>query len=79
MTTLAGNMRYHSAQILKVKHDAMMQLEQGISNKEVAIIFNIPANTLSKWQKKDNIVNAFKSSGRTKRQRIKQGTYEYIN
>ena len=37
-------------------------------------------NTLSTWKKnRDKIVTAFKCCGETKRQRIKEGTYEQVN
>ena len=51
-----------------------------LSNKDVSKKFNAPKNILSTWKKNwENIIAAFKSSGGTKRQQIKEGTYEQVN
>ena len=57
-----------------------MEIERGVSNKDVFKKFNVPKNTLSTWKKnRDKIAAAFKSSGGTKRQRIKERTYKQVN
>lgn len=80
MASVAGNKRRHKENTIEVKYAALKELERGVSNKDVSEKFNIPKNTLSTWKKnKDKIIAAFKSSGGTKRQRIKEGTYEHVN
>ena len=80
MTSIAGNKRRHREHNLDVKHAALMEIERGAANKDVSKKFNVPKNTLSTWKKnRDKIVTACKSSGGTKRQRIKEGTYEQVN
>ena len=76
----AGTKRGHSKKMLKVKYDALIQFERGMSNKGVARNFNAAKNTLSTWKKnKEKIIAAFKSSGGTKRQRINKGRYKDVN
>ena len=76
----AGTKRGHNEKTLKVKYDALIQLERGMSNKDVERNFNVARNTLSTWKKnKEEIIAAFKSSGGTKRQRINKGRYEDVN
>ena len=66
----AGTKRGQNEKILK--YDALIQLERGMSNKDVARNFNVAKTTLSTWKKnKEKIIAAFKCSGGTKRQ-----TYE---
>ena len=73
MASVAGNKRRHKENTIEVKYAALKELERGVSNKDVSEKFNIPKNTLSTWKKnKDKIIAAFKSSGGTKRQRIKE-------
>ena len=80
MESIAGNRRRHCEHTLDVKYAALMEIERGTANKDVSKKSNIPKNTLSTWKKnRDKIVTAFKSSGVTKRQRIKEGTYEQVN
>ena len=78
MVSIAGNKRRHCEHTLDVKYAALMEIKQGVANKDVSKKFNAPKNTA--WKKnRDKIVTAFKSSGRTKRQRIKEGVYEQVN
>ena len=80
MASVAGKKRRHHEHTLDVKYTALMELERGVLNKDVSKKFKVPKNTLSTWKKnRDKIVTAFKSSGGTKRQRIKEGTYEQVN
>ena len=59
--------RLHKEQILELKYKALMQLEKGKTNKEVAQLFGVPANTLATWKNnKDKIFQAFQQ-GRTKK------------
>ena len=67
------------AVILK-KYAALMEIDWGLSNKDVSKKFIVPKNTLSTWEKnRKKIIAAFKSSGGAKRQWIKEGTYEQVN
>ena len=80
MASIAGNKRRHSEHTLDVKYAALMEIERGAANKDVSKTLNVPKNTLSTWKKnRDKIVTAFKSSGGTKRQWIKEGTYGQVN
>ena len=75
MASVAGTKRAHTEKTLKVKYNALMELERGVSNKEVSRKFNVAKNTLLTWKKnKPKIIDAFNNSGGTKRQRVKQGT-----
>ena len=52
--------RLHKEQNLELKYKALSELEKGKTNKEVAQLFGVPANTLSAWKKnKDKIFQAF--------------------
>ena len=39
---------------LKLKYKAMLELEKGQTNKDVAQLFGVPANTLSTWKKNED-------------------------
>ena len=80
MASIAGNKRRRCKHTLDVKYAALMEIERGAANKDVSKKFSVPKNTLSTWKKnRDKIVTAFKSSDGTKRQWIKEGTYEQVN
>ena len=55
-------------------------MKEGITYKDVSKKLNVPQKTLT-TRKRTETKNgtAFKSSGGTKRQRIKEGTYEQVN
>ena len=64
---------------LKVKYEALKELEKGRPNKDVANQFIIPGSTLATWKKnEEKIFEAFQNSS-LKRQRVKTGTYEKLN
>ena len=64
---------------LKVKYEALKELEKGRPNKGVANQFSIPGSTLATWKKnKEKIFEAFQNSS-LKQQRVKTGTYEKLN
>ena len=71
--------RLHKEHKLEIKYKALLELEKGKSNKEVAKSFGVPANTLSTWKKsKDKVFEAFqKGSATTKR--LKVDTYDQVN
>ena len=74
MASIAGNKRRHCEHTLDVKYAALMEIERGFANKDVSKKLNVPNNTLSTWKKnRDKNESAFKSSGGTKKQRIKEG------
>ena len=53
--------RKHCEVTLKVKYNALKELEKGRLNKDVAEEFKIPSSTLATWKKnKDKIFEAFK-------------------
>lgn len=71
--------RRHNELTLKIKYEALKELEEGRSNKEVAHRFNVPASTLATWKKhRDKICEAYQNSP-VKRQRIRTGSFEKIN
>ena len=51
--------RKHHEVTLKVKDEALKELEKGMPNKGVANQFNIPGSTLATWKK--NIVKIFEA------------------
>ena len=64
---------------LKVKYEALKELEKGRPNKDVANQFGIPGSTLATWKEnKEKIFEDFQNSS-PKRQRVKTGTYEKLN
>ena len=80
MTSIAGYKRRHNEHTMDVKYAALMEIDRGFSNKDASKKFNDPKNALSTWKKnREKIIAAFKSSGGSKRQRIKEGTYEQVN
>ena len=80
MASITGNKRRHNEHTLDVKYAALIDIDRGLSNKDVSKKFNVPKNTLSSRKKiREKTIPAFKSSGGTKRQRIKEGTYEQVN
>ena len=61
---VAGKKRGHSKKTLKATYDALMQLERGISKKDITRNFNVIKNKLSTWKtNKEKIIAAFMSSG----------------
>ena len=53
--------RKHDDRTLAIKYNALVELEKGKTNKDVAKRFDIPPNTLSTWKKnKENIFKLFK-------------------
>ena len=71
--------RKHVEVTLKIKYEALQELEKGKSAKEVAAKFNVPGSTLSTWKKnKEKIYDTFKTSSLS-RQRVKVGAYENVN
>ena len=66
---------------LKVKYEALKELEKSRRNEDVANQFSIPGSTLATWRKtKKNIFEVFQNLS-LKPQRVKTGIYEvvYIN
>ena len=64
---------------LKVKYEALKEVEKGRPNKDVANQFSIPGSALANWKKsKEKIFEAFQNSS-LKRQKVKTGTYEKLN
>ena len=71
--------RKHHEVTLKVKYEALKELEKGRPNKGVANQFSIPGSTLATWKKnKEKIFEAFQNSS-LKRQRVKTRTYKKLN
>ena len=73
--------RKHHEVTLKVKYEALKELEKSRPNEDIANQFSIPGSTLATWRKnKNKIFEAFQNLS-LKRQRVKTGIYEvvYIN
>ena len=69
----------HKEQNLELIYKALLELEKGKTNKEVAQLFGVPANTLSTWKKnKDKIFQAFQQGSATMK-RVKIDTYDQVN
>ena len=55
--------RKHHEGTLKVKYEALKELEKGVTNKDVANKFSIPGSTLATWKKKKKkIFETFQNS-----------------
>ena len=71
--------RLHKEHKLEIKYKALLELEKGKSNWEVAKSFGVPAKTLSTWKKsKDKVFEAFQKGSATTKG-IKVGTYDQVN
>ena len=71
--------RVHKEVTLELKYKALVELDKGKTNKEVALLFGIPPNTLSTWKKhKPKIIQAFQA-GSVSNKRVKADTYEQVN
>ena len=72
--------RKHHEVTLKVKYEALKELEKGRPNKDVANQFSIPGSTLATWKKnKEKIFEAFQNSSLKRQRVVKTGTYEKLN
>ena len=73
-TTKIATKRKHHKVTLKVKYEALKELEKSRPNKDVANQFSIPGSTLATWKKNtERIFEAFQNSS-LKRQGMKNGT-----
>ena len=80
MASITGNKLRHNEHTLDLKYVALMEVDRGLSNKDVAKKSNVPKDTLSIWNKnREKIIAEFKSNGGTKTQRIKEGIYRQVN
>ena len=71
--------RKHHEVTLKVKYQALKELEKGKPKKDVSNQFSIPGSTLATWKNnKEKIFEAFQNSS-LKQQRVKIGTSEKLN
>ena len=71
--------RLHKEQNLELKYKALLELEKGKTNKEVAQLFGVPENTVSTWKKnQDKIFQAFQQGSATTK-RVKVDTYDQVN
>ena len=76
-TKMATKRKHHEV-TLKVKYEALKELEKGRPNKGVAKQFSIPGSTFATWKKnKEKIFEAFQNSS-LKQQRVNTGTYEKL-
>ena len=77
---MATKRKHHEVtSTLKIKYEALEELEKSRLNKDVANQFSIPGSTLATWKKnKENIFEDFQNSLQ-KQQRVKTGTYEKSN
>ena len=51
---VAGQKLKHVYKTLQDKAQAIKDFEKGLSNKEVAVKYNIPKNTISTWAKNND-------------------------
>ena len=80
MASIAGNKRNYNKHTLGVKYAALIEIDQGLSNKDVSKKFNVPKNTLPTWKKtREKIIATFKTSRETRKKRIKEGIYKHVN
>ena len=69
-TRMATKRKHHEV-ILKIKYEALKELEKGRPSKGAANQFSIPGSTLATWKNnKEKIFEAFQNSS-LKRQRVK--------
>ena len=69
----------HKKQNLELKQKTLLELEKDKTNKEVAQLFGVLANTLSTWKKnKDKIFQAFQQGSATTN-RVKVDTYDQVS
>ena len=58
--------RLHKEQNLELKYKALLELQEGKTNKEVAQLFGVRVNTFSTWKKnKVKIFQAFQQGSPT--------------
>ena len=76
-TKMATKRKHHEV-TLKVKYEALKELEKGRPNKGALNQFSIPGSTFATWKKnKEKIFEAFQNSS-LKQQRVNTGTYEKL-
>ena len=79
MATIASERKLNTKSI-KDKYNALKEAEDGKRKSQVAAKYGIPKNTLSTWLKnKDKIFEATKKGSNSKRQRLRQGTFENLD
>ena len=70
--------RQRTEKSMKVKYEALKELEKGVPHKDVAARFGVPKNTLSTWKKnKAKIIESYESGLGVKR--VRPETYEVLN
>ena len=77
--TKIATKRKHYKVTLKVKYEALKELEKVRPNKGVANQFSIPGSTFATWKKKKRKTLCSFSKFITERHRVKTGTYEKLN
>jgi len=82
MAAAVPKKRVHKEVTLELKYKALLELDKGKTNKEVALLFGIPPNhqTLCPLGKKTKakIIQAFQA-GSVSNKRVKADTYEQVN
>ena len=72
--------RAHIKKSLKEKYEALLELENGASNKDVSFKYGVPKNTIPTWKKnKSNFFEAFNNGSCIKKQCMKAETCEALN
>ena len=72
--------RKHNEVTLKIKYNALKDLEKGHLTKDVAKEYNIPTSTLATWKKsKKKIMEAFENSSLKRQRRVKTDKYDKLN
>ena len=69
--------RQRTEKSMKVKYEALKELEKGVPHKDVAARFGVPKNTLSTWKKnKAKIIESYESGLGVW---VRPETYEALN
>ena len=77
---LVAGKRKYTHKTLREKYQALKDLEKAESNKNVAVKYNVPKNTLSTWVKnKEKLFDALKKGTNVKRQKLKSGNHESVD
>lgn len=72
--------RKFTVKSVKEKCNAIKDIERGLSNKDVAIKYGVPKNTVSTWVKnKAKLLKAIEGGSNSKRQKIRSGDFNDVD
>ena len=80
MATVATKRKLNTTSI-KERYTALKEVEEGLSKSHVAMKYGIPKNTLSTWikNKEKNFESMRTQGSKSKRRRLKQGTFANLD